>query len=81
MWTATLNLSVQADGRDTAFAYAQATDAAIWGWDFPTAGVIPGIGAIQSVEDDTAPTQASSAAFGGINAALFTGSYTLVITQ
>jgi len=51
LWTVTLTVSLF-DEPATAFARVQQLYKGIWGWDDPTKGIVPNIGAVERIEQE-----------------------------
>lgn len=56
LWDVQLTVSLSADAAD-AFTHAKTLYEAVWAWDDPTKGIIPGVGGVESVEDISAPSR------------------------
>ena len=51
LWTVTLSVSIF-DEPETAYPLVQAIYAGIWAWEDPTKGIVPGIGAVESITQE-----------------------------
>ena len=51
LWTVTLTLNVF-DEPATAWDLVQTVYAGVWGWEDPTKGIVPGVGAIESLDQE-----------------------------
>lgn len=56
LWQVNLTITMICE-TGQAFDLANAIYAAVWSWHYPTNGIVPGVGAVEYVEDVTAPSR------------------------